>query len=195
MPLEFLVPSADHDVALRQPCAEARVESDPGDPELRQPPPDIAPEGPLRKRGEPVTDGDVDVAGLGKLKRDLTAGVCSPNDEDGALGKALGVSVLSTVQLDDARVELRGDFRGKWLLERTGRHNDLLGLDPAACSLGHIALVGPRKRSDLGVETHRQLELGRVVAKKVCDVVLVGVGVERRGKRLARQAVVLGGCE
>ena len=89
MPLELLVPSADHDVALRQPCAEARVESDPGDPEPRQPPPDIAPEGPLRKRGEPVTDGDVDVAGLGKLERDLTAGVCSPNDEDRALGKAL----------------------------------------------------------------------------------------------------------
>ena len=67
------------------------------------------------------------VVGGGELFGDLVAGVATPYDEQRARGDLAGVAVAAAVQLAWLGVEVFGERRSAWGLERACGYDDLVG--------------------------------------------------------------------
>ena len=120
---------ADERVPGGEAAAELRVDALLEDPELAEPPEEVAPADPLRKRHLARSDGEMGLALGRELLGDLEAGVAAAHDEHGPVGELTGVAVAHAVGLKDGRVEVGGEGWHARHLEGPGGDDDLVGLD------------------------------------------------------------------
>jgi hypothetical protein len=69
----------------------------------------------------------MDRVGAGELRRDLETGVAPTHNQHGPWRDVARLPVPRAVDLEDLRAELTGQSRRERQLERTGRHDDLVG--------------------------------------------------------------------
>ena len=96
------------------------------------------------------------------------------------------------MQLDDARIELRGEGGRPRALEVGHRHHHLLGLDGSGAGVTTKRAPFLKRRSNGHARADRQREARGVGLKIVGHLVLGGEAVRRRGERHADQAVEAG---
>src|SRR3954453_3668593 len=160
---------ADECVPRAQPAAELRVDALLEDAELAEPPEEVSPADPLRKRHLARSDREVGLAIGCELRGDLEAGVAAAHDEHGALGELSGVAVAHAVGLEDGRVEVGCECGNARNLERPGCDDDLVGDNGCAVlKVEPEAAVLPLDGADLGAELHGEV-VGLRVALEIGD--------------------------
>ena len=92
-------------------------------------------------------------------------------------------------------VQALGNGRHMRYLERSGRHDDVVGFVGAVVELDEVAAPAAAHGADGAVELDRQVEVAGVIAEVGDHVVAARVGVGVAGERAPRQAVVAHGRE
>ena len=138
-------------------------------------------------------DRQIDLAARSaKLIGDLDAGGTCAHDENGAVGKLLGLAVAAGVHLQRDRA-VGHEGREDRLLERSGRGDDIAGADRPVRSLhGEARSSGVlADRGHLDAALDRRADLLRVGDEVVGDLVLASKPVRRNVEELqAREAIV-----
>ena len=182
---------ADERVPGAQAAAELRVDALLEDSELAEPPEEVAPADPLRKRHLARSDREVGLAIRCELRGDLEAGVAAAHDEHRPVGELTGVAVADAVGLNDRRVEVGCEGGNARDLERPGCHDDLVGLNGCAVLKvkAEAAVLAP-DGADLASELHGELEGLRVALEVGDHLVSAGIAVGVAGELEAGKAVV-----
>ena len=180
----------DQGVAAPRAPAEPRVDGLREQPELRQPPEEVAAEQALRQRRLARADREVNLAAAGQLLRDLEAGVAAAHDEHASFGQVRRSPVAGAVRLEDLGCEAAGEGRHDRRLEWPGCDDHRVGANRPAVCVEHEAVRVLAQRAHGRRELDRQLEMLRVPLEIGSDLVTGRVPVRVAGEREPRQRVV-----
>jgi hypothetical protein len=95
-----------------------------------------------------VSPGEVRVAGSGEIHGDLRPRVAGTDDKHIGLRQLIGVAVGAGVQLDDRRVEFRGEMGDFRVVVGSRSHHDALGRVTLVSSAHQVAAVVMGQRLD-----------------------------------------------
>ena len=130
-----------------------------------------------------------------QLQTDLAARVSDADDQDTAASELRRIAIVRGVQLEDARIEVRGERGHPGLLVAAHRDHHVVRLEPGAVRDDGEAVAVPLQSFDPDAGANREVVMDGVGLKVVSHLVLGRESIGRPGKRHPGQRVVARGTE